>query len=34
MKKEYAAQDVVTAAMKIFARDSRVVSVDSDSSRE
>jgi transketolase len=29
-KKEYAAMDVVTAAMKIFARDSRVVSVDSD----
>ena len=29
-KKEYAAQDVITAAMKIFARDPRVVSVDSD----
>ncbi len=29
-KKEYAAQDVITAAMKIFARDPRVISVDSD----
>ena len=28
--KEYSAADIVTAAMKIFARDSRVVSVDSD----
>jgi transketolase C-terminal domain/subunit len=28
--KEYAASDVVTAAMKIFARDPRVVSIDSD----
>src|SRR5215203_1668566 len=28
--KEYAASDVVTGAMKVFARDSRVVSVDSD----
>jgi transketolase C-terminal domain/subunit len=28
--KEYAASDIVTAAMKIFARDPRVVSVDSD----
>jgi transketolase len=29
-KKEYAASEIVTEAMKIFARDSRVVSVDSD----
>ena len=29
-KKEYAASDVVTAAMKVFARDSMVVSVDAD----
>jgi transketolase len=29
-KKEYAASDIVTAAMKVFARDTRVVSVDSD----
>jgi transketolase len=29
-KKEYAAADIVTGAMKIFARDSRVVSIDSD----
>src|SRR3954468_7575620 len=29
-KKEYAASDVVTAAMKIFARDAAVVSIDSD----
>ena len=29
-QKEYAASDVVTAAMKIFARDSAVVSIDSD----
>jgi len=28
--KEYAASDVVTAAMKVFARDQRVVSIDSD----
>ncbi|PWU07538.1 MAG: transketolase [Terriglobia bacterium] len=28
--KEYAASDIVTAAMKVFARDSRVVSIDSD----
>jgi transketolase len=28
--KEHAASDIVTAAMKIFARDSRVVSIDSD----
>ncbi|MEO5740676.1 MAG: transketolase [Vicinamibacterales bacterium] len=28
--KEYAASDVVTAAMKVFARDSRVVSIDAD----
>jgi transketolase len=28
--KEYAASDIVTAAMKVFARDTRVVSVDSD----
>ncbi len=29
-KKEYAAQDMVVAAMKVFARDPRVISVDSD----
>ncbi|MES1258759.1 MAG: transketolase C-terminal domain-containing protein [Acidobacteriota bacterium] len=29
-KKEYAASDVVTAAMKVFARDTRIVSIDSD----
>jgi transketolase len=29
-KKEYSAADVVTASMKVFARDSRVVSIDSD----
>jgi transketolase len=29
-KKEYAASDVVTAAMKVFAKDPRVVSIDSD----
>jgi transketolase len=29
-KKEYSAADVVTGAMKVFARDSRVVSIDSD----
>jgi transketolase N-terminal domain/subunit/transketolase C-terminal domain/subunit len=29
-KKEYSAADIVTAAMKVFARDSRVVSIDSD----
>ena len=29
-KKEYAASDIVTAAMKIFARDSMVVSIDAD----
>jgi transketolase len=29
-KKEYAASDIVTAAMKVFARDTRVVSVDAD----
>jgi transketolase N-terminal domain/subunit/transketolase C-terminal domain/subunit len=29
-KKEYAASDIVTAAMKIFARDSRIVSIDAD----
>jgi transketolase N-terminal domain/subunit/transketolase C-terminal domain/subunit len=29
-KKEYGAADIVTGAMKIFARDSRVVSIDSD----
>ncbi len=29
-KKEYAASDIVTGAMKIFARDARVVSIDSD----
>jgi transketolase len=29
-KKQYAASDVVTASMKVFARDSRVVSIDSD----
>lgn len=29
-KKEYAASDIVTGAMKVFARDSRVVSIDSD----
>jgi len=29
-KKEYAASDIVTAAMKVFARDTRVVSIDSD----
>jgi len=28
--KEYAASDIVTAAMKVFARDTRVVSIDSD----
>jgi transketolase len=28
--KQYAASDIVTAAMKVFARDSRVVSIDSD----
>jgi len=28
--KEYAASDIVTAAMKVFARDSRVVSIDAD----
>jgi transketolase len=28
--KEYAASDIVTAAMKVFAKDSRVVSIDSD----
>jgi transketolase len=28
--KEYAASDIVTAAMKVFARDARVVSIDSD----
>jgi transketolase C-terminal domain/subunit len=30
LKKEYSSQDIVTAAMKIFARDSRVVSIDAD----
>jgi transketolase len=29
-KKQYSAADIVTAAMKVFARDSRVVSIDSD----
>jgi transketolase len=29
-KKEYAAADIVTGAMKVFARDSRIVSIDSD----
>jgi transketolase len=29
-KKEYAASDIVTAAMKVFARDTRVVSIDAD----
>jgi transketolase len=29
-KKEYSAADIVTAAMKVFARDSRVVSIDAD----
>src|SRR5262245_32417385 len=29
-KKEYSAADIVTASMKVFARDSRVVSIDSD----
>jgi transketolase len=29
-KKEYAASDMVTAAMKVFARDTRVISVDAD----
>ena len=29
-KKEYAASDIVTAAMKVFARDAAVVSIDSD----
>jgi transketolase len=29
-KKEYAASDIVTAAMRVFARDTRVVSIDSD----
>jgi transketolase len=29
-KKEYAASDIITAAMKVFARDSRVVSIDAD----
>ncbi|MCM3881383.1 MAG: hypothetical protein ND807_14845 [Vicinamibacterales bacterium] len=29
-RKEYAASDIVTAAMKVFARDQRVVSIDSD----
>ena len=29
-KKEYAASEIVTAAMKLFARDTRVVSIDSD----
>src|SRR5918911_1936749 len=29
-KKEYSAADIVTSAMKVFARDSRVVSIDSD----
>jgi transketolase len=29
-RKEYAASDIVTAAMKVFARDTRVVSIDSD----
>jgi transketolase len=29
-KKQYAAADIVTAAMKVFAKDSRVVSIDSD----
>ena len=29
-KKDYAASDIVTAAMKVFARDTRVVSIDSD----
>src|SRR5579862_5349428 len=29
-KKEYASQDIVTAAMKVFARDPRVVSIDAD----
>ena len=29
-KKQYAAAEIVTAAMKVFARDSRVVSIDSD----
>ncbi len=29
-KKEYAAAEIVTAAMKVFARDTRVVSIDSD----
>jgi transketolase N-terminal domain/subunit/transketolase C-terminal domain/subunit len=29
-KKEYSAADIVTGAMKVFARDSRVVSIDSD----
>jgi transketolase N-terminal domain/subunit/transketolase C-terminal domain/subunit len=29
-KKEYAASEIVTAAMKVFARDTRVVSIDSD----
>ena len=29
-KKEYAASDIVTGAMKVFARDSAVVSIDSD----
>ncbi|HXA50303.1 MAG TPA: hypothetical protein VNV86_08375, partial [Candidatus Acidoferrum sp.] len=29
-KKEYAAADIVTASMKVFARDARVVSIDSD----
>ncbi len=29
-KKEYAASDIITAAMKVFARDERVVSIDAD----
>src|ERR1700688_4096624 len=29
-RKEYAASEIVTAAMKVFARDTRVVSIDSD----
>jgi transketolase C-terminal domain/subunit len=29
-KKEYSASDIVTGAMKVFARDSRIVSIDSD----
>ena len=29
-KKQYAASDIITGAMKVFARDSRVVSIDSD----